>query len=153
MSENKSGRAILVVDMVEELEHEESKAYSVASQEILPFVQGELQYFRDRMRPVIFCMSAENSRIIRALSPRTGELCIKKDRPNAFFNTTLSDILNSLKVKTLTIVGMPLHTSVLLTAAAAIDHGFSIVVPETCVCSIDEHDHSAALRLVNRWSR
>lgn len=153
LGENKFGRAIIVVDMVEDLDHKNGNAYMAVSKEIIPFVQGELQYFRDRMRPVIFCSTAENSKVIRELSPRAGDINIKKTRPNAFFNTELSNILDSLNIKIITIVGMPLHTSVLLTAAAAIDHGLSVVVPETCVCSIDEQDHVAALRLVNRWSR
>ncbi len=114
-------------------------------------MQGELQYFRERMRPVIFCNTVGNGGVIQALLPRTGEVCVSKTGPNAFYETELLTVLKSLKVTYLTIVGAFSHASVLATAIAALDHGFSVVVPETCVCAADTNDHVAALRLINRW--
>lgn len=162
LGENRSERAILVLDMINEFAHKEGRQYEPATTDIVPFVQGELQYFRERMRPVIFCntlvayepMDDSNNfaaEVIQALSPRTGEICISKTRPNAFFRTDLADILGTLRVRNLTIVGAFSHTSVLMTAACALDQGFSVVVPETCVCASNGQDHAAALRLVNRW--
>lgn len=164
LGENRSERAIIILDMINEFAHIEGKRYEAATLDIIPYVQGELQYFRERMRPVVFCnthagenpselsdASRFDREVIQALSPRTGEICLKKSRPNAFFGTELSNTLHGLKVRKLTIVGAFSHTSVLVTAAAAIDHGFSVVVPETCVCAGNVQDHAAALRLINRW--
>ena len=133
--------------------HSQSESYIRASEEIIPFVQGELQYFRERMRPVIFCNTIQNGSVIRELSPRIDEICIEKSRSNAFMFTNLNIFLKEKKVVNLTIVGVQLYNNILLTAAAALEQGFSVVVPETCVCSDSEQDHQAALRLFNRWSK
>lgn len=156
LNESRSDRAILVVDMINEYANEGGKSFIPASREIIPYILGELQYFRERMRPVIFCNTQWDgadlrSEVIRELSPRTKEISLNKSRPNAFFNTELTSILQQLKVKNVTIVGVPFHTSILLSAASALDYGFSVVVPETCVCSSSEQDYAASLRIVNRW--
>jgi nicotinamidase-related amidase len=144
--ENKGGRALLVIGMTNDQTLESSR-------EIIPFIQGELQYFRDRMRPVIFCSKHANSEIIKELSPRTGELSIRKIGFNAFLHTDLAHFLRTQNISKLTLVGMQLHSSILLTAAAALEQNFAVVVPETCVWSDHEADHHAALRLINRWSK
>ena len=107
----------LIVDMINDFAHIEGEQYLASTKDIIPFIQGELQYFRERMRPVVFCNSIVNActpadhrqkfraQVIQGLSPRTGEICVKKTRPNAFFATDLSAILTDLKIKTLTIVG------------------------------------------------
>jgi len=154
LGENRSERAVLIVDLINEFCMVKSQNFIAQTKEIIPFIYGELQYFRERMRPVIFAntwWSEDRSQVVRELSPRTGEISINKPRPNAFFATELHSVLTRLKVKNLTILGAPAHTSVLLTASAALDHGFSVVVPETCVCSANPLDQEAALRLINRW--
>ncbi|MCA9508631.1 MAG: cysteine hydrolase [Myxococcales bacterium] len=157
LSDNRSEKAILVVDMINEFAHNQGNFFVPSSREIIPYILGELQYFRERNRPVIFCNTvwekekAYSSAVIQDLSPRTKELCINKIRPNAFFKTELKSILEQLKVKNLIIVGVPFHTSVLLTAAAAMDHGFLVVVPETCVGSAHEQEYMSALQIINRW--
>lgn len=163
LDENRSERAIIVLDMINEFAHSEGNQYEMATADIIPYVKGELQYFRERMRPVVYCNTAIlrtnhadisvnfRSSVIQTLSPRTGEISLTKRRPNAFYETELLSILNNLKVRALTIVGSFSHTSVLTTAATALDHGFSVVVPETCVCAGNVQDHAAALRLINRW--
>lgn len=133
--------------------HKSSDKYIAQTQEIIPFVQGELQYFRDRMRPVIFCNTVNSGPIIRELSPRSGELCIEKKLNNAFSGTRLGEFLRDKKIQTLTLVGLQLCNNILLTAGSALEQNFSIVVPETCVCSDCDLDHLAALRIVTRWSK
>lgn len=158
LGENRSERAIVLVDLINEFAHPEGKRFIAGAKDIIPYVQGELQYFRERMRPVLFCSSIINreqsflDEVIRELTPRRGEICIKKSKADAFLHTDLAATLHNLKVKTLTIVGLPLTSSISLTAASALQHGFSVVVPETCVCSHDEQDHLAALRLITLWS-
>ncbi len=153
LGENKSSRALLVIDMTDQFAHKDGQCYVAASEEIIPFIHGELQYFRERMRPIIFCSARESGPVIRELSPRRGEFCLEKNYANAFLDTNLNYILFEQKVKNLTIVGLQFYKSVLLTAGAALEQGFSVVIPETCVCSDLEQDHMAALRLFDRWSK
>ena len=163
LDENRSERAIIILDMINKFAHVEGSCFTEASVDVIPFLQGEVQYFRERMRPVIFGNTGATApailtereqfdqQVIQPLSPRNGELLVRKTRPNAFFQTELLDILLNLKIRNLTIVGAFSHTSVLMTAASALDCGFSVVVPETCVYSQDPEDHAAALRLIHRW--
>ncbi len=157
LGENRSERAILVIDMINEFADSAGGSFIPGAKEIIPYILGELQYFRERMRPVIFCTTQwpkttdQRSEVIRELSPRSKEICINKARPNAFFNTELKAILDQMKVKNITLVGVPFHTSIVLTAASALDNGFSVVVPETCVCSANEQDYASALRIFTRW--
>lgn len=159
LGENRSGRAIVLVDLTNEFAHPDGSGFVPQALDIIPLVQGELQYFRERMRPIFFCNTVQAhsgsfGEVIRELRPRTGEICIEKKYPDAFLHTDLFSILAKLKVKNLTIVGLSAPTSILLTAASALQHGYSVVVPETCVCSPLEHEaeHAAALRLIALWS-
>lgn len=158
LGENRSGRAIVLVDLINDYAHLEGRRYLPGVKDIIPYVQGELQYFRDRMRPVLFCNTAQvgaknfYGQVIRELTPRTGEISINKNHPDAFLHTDLFIILKNLKVKTLTIVGCPLTESIILTAASALQLGFSVVVPETCVCARTEQEQATALRLLSLWS-
>ncbi len=151
--ENTLGRALLVIDMTHKFAHCESSFYINNATDIIPFIQGELQYFRDRMRPIIFCSTALSGSIIRELSPRQGELCVEKKSYNAFLNTNLVNLLAKNNIQKITLVGLQLYDSILVTAASALELGFSVVVPETCVASDNELDHIAALQLINRWSK
>ena len=158
-------RALIVLDMTNEKAHQNGLRYEPSVREIIPYIQGELDYFRQRMRPVIFSMSRTlfchdepidvvefNDKIVSELSPRSYEIYMNKKGYNAFFKTELATSLARLGVKSLTLVGAFTHTSVLTTTAAALELGFSVVVPETCVCSPDPQDHTAALRVIRAWS-
>lgn len=157
LAENNSGRAIIVLDMVDDVVGSYGDSFSPPIKEIIPYISGELQYFRERMRPVIFCNSSENSysnntgELCKEIQPRSKEIVVKKTRPDAFFNTDLKSILDNLKIKNLTIVGICAHTGVLLSAASALNFGFSVVVPETCVASFKEQDYQASLHIIRRW--
>lgn len=155
MDKDRSGRAIIVLDMVNEIIHIEGKHFEQKALAILPYVQGEIQYFRERGRPIIFCNSKREEgfgqHVIQALSPRSKEICLIKPGLNAFFNTDLFAILTELQIKTITIVGVFTNENVVATALSALDHGFSIVVPETCVGAREQQDQLAALRLIHGW--
>lgn len=157
-SENRSEQAIIVLDMINDIAHPESKNFEQATSEIIPLLQGELKYFRERMRPVIFCQTQSgkteksfSEQVIQPLSPRAQEISIAKKTDNAFLGTDLYEILVKLKIERLSIVGAFTHTSVIKTVGSALDLGFSVVVPETCVCAKSQQDHLAALHLINRW--
>jgi nicotinamidase-related amidase len=162
----RSERAIIALDMINYLANPLGGGYHPGTSDIIPFILGELNYFRERMRPVIFCnsiftktdgLNAEavkfNEKIINQLSPREKEICLKKTRPNAFYNTELSSVLENLQVGTVTIVGIFTHTSVIATAGSALDLGLGVVIPEPCVCSRDTNAHNIALSLVRAWTK
>lgn len=154
---NRSERALLLIDITNSFMHPESMNYIASTKEIIPYIAGELAYFRERQRLVIYCSKlaepalAFESQIIQDLLPRSGEIHLFKSARSAFHHSGLKELLDRHNVGQVTIVGVNLATSILLTAASALDAGFKVVVPETCVASRDEKEHQAGLRIVTAW--
>jgi nicotinamidase/pyrazinamidase len=145
-----SDRALLILDMTQDRVAGPDAVPGAAH--IVRYVQGELRYFRERGRPVIFACTAPDladpPQIIQELTPRADERIMWKSAPSAFFDTDLGETLKDLKVRRVTVVGLETHTSVLLTAADAVARGFQVVVPDPCVCAASPEDHSFALRQI-----
>ncbi len=141
MGEKNGKRALLIVDMTPRCVYgpggqEVSPDDGAAS--IIPFIQGELDYFRVDGRPVIFCVPPGET-VVEALHPRVGETVIEHPQANIFFGTDLEKTLRSLGVKRVTLVGTGAAQAILLSAGDALAHGFGLSVPEPCV-----HDEAAA---------
>ena len=154
-----SDRALLILDMLADRVTGPSAVPGAAA--IVRFVHGELRYFRERGRLVLFACTAfdlaDPPAILQELTPRTDERVMWKNAPSAFFDTDLDASLRELKVRRLTLVGLETHTSVLFTAADAVARGLQVVVPDPCVCSSSPEDHRFALRQIRevwpRWPR
>jgi nicotinamidase-related amidase len=154
-----SDRALLILDMV--VDRLDGAHAVPGAHNIVRYVQGELRYFRERGRPVIFACTApelldhalgasgaEPPAIIQELTPRSDERLMWKSAPSAFFDTDLGDTLRELAIRRLTLTGLETHTSVLLTAADAVARGFQVVVPDPCVIATSLDDHRFALRQI-----
>lgn len=145
-----SDRALVVLDMT--LDRFHGPAAVAGAGAIVRFVQGELRYFRERGRPVVFaCGDATDTLVIQEMTPRSDEIVFKKPGPSAFFGTSLDTALRSQGVRRVTLVGLETHTAVLLTAADAMARGYEVVVPDPCVCAHDPEAHRAALALLRRF--
>lgn len=126
------------------------------AKDLIRYIRGELRYFRERDRPVIFtcregAMSRREGVVVPELTPRTTERVLFRHTPSAFFGTALDELLPA-STRRLTLVGVDTATSILLTAADAYARGFQVVVPEPCVCAEDPADHAFAMRLIReRW--
>ena len=145
----RSDRALLIVDLVEPLVRGASAVPGAL--EMVRFIRGELRYFRERGRPVIFAHSDEGERspaIIQEVTPRAGEVVLRKRTPSAFFDTELDALLRRADVRRVTLVGLETPTSILLTAADAYARGYEVVVPDPCVLARDADDHRFALHLI-----
>ena len=144
---SESDRALVVLDMT--LDRFHGPAAVAGAGAIVRFVQGELRYFRERGRPVVFANS--DGQVIQELTPRSDEVVLQKPGPSAFFGTPLDETLRSQGIHRITLVGLETHTAVLLTAADAMARGYEVVVPEPCVCAYDADAHAAALSLMRRY--
>jgi nicotinamidase-related amidase len=147
-----SDRALLVLDM-----HDawvQGPSAIPGADELLPYIKGELTYFRERSRPVFFAVqTSEESPLVRELTPRPREVVLERDAPSAFYGTDLEAQLKEANVARLTLVGLETCTSVLLTAADALARGFRVTVPDPCVAARNPDDHRAALRLIREvWT-
>lgn len=142
---SKSDRALIIIDMTPDKVSEVPHA-----RDLIRYIRGELRYFRERGRPVIFACGERGDGkpgVIPELTPRTGETVVFRHTPSVFFGTKLDEILPP-EVRRLTLTGIETHTSILLSAGDAFARGFQVVVPEPCVCAKDPADHAFAMRLI-----
>jgi nicotinamidase-related amidase len=151
-----SDRALIVLDMT--LDRFRGSGALEGATSIVRFVQGELRYFRERGRTVVFANEETSSVVIQELTPRSDERVLKKPSPSAFFATDLDAQLQRRRIRRVTLVGLETHTAVLLTAADALARGYEVVVPDPCVFARDADAHRSALALLRdhwpkAWSR
>jgi nicotinamidase-related amidase len=159
MATGKSDRALLIIGMTRFALDPIQKGALPEAGGLIPYIQGELRYFRERGRPVIFICADQVDDVaptdfVEALTPRPAEPIVVQKAPNAFFDTRLQELLEPLEVGRLTLVGIKTNTEILLTAADAIARGYQVVVPDPCVAAADEDDHHFALRQIREvWQR
>jgi len=144
-----SDRALIVLDMT--LDRFRGPQAVPGAGGIVRYVQGELRYFRERGRLVIFAANDGCGAVIQELTPRSDEVILKKAAPSAFFATNLDDVLRKRRVRRVTLVGLETHTSVLLTAADAFSRSYTVTVPDPCVCARDPEAHETACALLRRF--
>ncbi|MCP4351798.1 MAG: cysteine hydrolase [Desulfobacterales bacterium] len=100
-----------------------------------------LLFFREKKLPVIhiqhisvrpgstfFLPDTEGVNIHENVQPLQDEIIIKKNFPNSFRNTSLSEQLSEMKIKRLVICGMMTHMCIDATTRAAFDNGFECIV-------------------------
>lgn len=147
---DESDRALLILDM--SVERVRGSAAVVGANQIVRFIQGELRYFRERGRLVVFANTVGDNQqddvVIPELTPRSNEVRMRLSSPSAFFDTNLHELLQKQAVRRLTLVGLETHTAVLQTASDAFARGYEVVVPDPCVCANDDVAHQAALLLL-----
>jgi nicotinamidase-related amidase len=88
--------------------------------------------------------------IARALAPTKRDLCVLKPRHSAFFGTPLSFLLDELKVRSLTIVGLSADICVLATAHDAHVRKYKVWVPSDCVAADTAQHEAEALEIMRR---
>ncbi|GIQ78569.1 cysteine hydrolase family protein [Bradyrhizobium sp. RD5-C2] len=76
----------------------------------------------------LFDRSAERGAIVAPLKPRSGEIVIEKQLPNAFAGTELNAQLAATGRKELVLAGFMTHMCVSSTARAALDLGFRTTI-------------------------
>jgi maleamate amidohydrolase len=89
--------------------------------------------------------------IIEAVRPADGERVIAKCMPSAFFQTGLADDLRGCEVDTVILVGNSTSGCILAAAVDAVQHGFSVLVPQECV--FDRIEASHKIGLLDLWMK
>lgn len=152
---DRNERALLIFDMMQSNVYGENAVHG--AQDCVRFIEGELRYFRERGRNVISLVTSAPgvlpSPIVESLSPRSHEHLVYKQAPDAFLNTGLHDLLRAMKVTRLTMTGVGAASSILMTAATAINVGYEVVVPEPCIADDNTANRDAALHFIrNVWA-
>lgn len=158
-----SDKALLIIDINDRFFDKKSKCYEEGSERILPFIKGEIQYFRERGRLIVFVYtnksslaeenSNERSSSVINLKPQADDKIIYKKSPSSFYDTGLSEILDTMGIKRIMLSGVATDTSILLTAADAVFQGYKVTVPETCVFCKDKENQEFSLKLIREtWN-
>ena len=88
---------------------------------------------------------APASAIVPQLTPRAGELVVRKTEPSAFFGTQLAAWLTQRGVRTLLVAGATTSGCVRASVVDAMSHGFRPLVVSDCVGDRAQGPHDANL--------
>jgi len=154
-------KALLVLGMARHVLDPRAEEPILDASSLIEAVSGEIAYFRERRRPVVFLVpgleGSSSSELLERVHPdlRADPLDLLLPLPSisGFQRTGLDAFLTSQRVDMLTIVGVRSHLEVLLTAADAYARGMSYVVPAPCVASTGMQEHTVALRQIRQLSR
>jgi len=91
---------------------------------------------------------SEGQQFVPTLSPKPGDVVVKKYRSSGFWGTNLDMILRSNGVQTVVITGCTTEGCVESTARDALFNDYYVVVVEDCVASDDPQQHDASLLLM-----
>lgn len=86
-----------------------------------------------------------DAEIITKLAPQPGEIVIDKNRPSAFYNTSLADVLNNLGIQSLIVCGVTTNVCVETTVRDAMQRDYRVWVVRDATAEFDVDRHEAAL--------
>jgi nicotinamidase-related amidase len=86
--------------------------------------------------------------IVDELTPRPGDLRIKKRRYSCFLGTDLDLLLRNLGVETLLVTGVDSNVCVMWTVGDAFQRDYHVRVIEDCVAGSNPEEHEAALLIM-----
>jgi len=164
-----AGKAILVIDMLEEFVRGRLKA--AAAEAIVPKIERLLKTARGKKVPVIYAVDTHyperdfetklwgphaiigspEREIVEELKPAESDYVVEKRRYDAFFSTDLDILLRELGVDTLILTGIHTHICVLTTALGAFYRGYKIVVPRDCVAAATDEWHEWGLKYMESF--
>ncbi|MBX6763865.1 MAG: cysteine hydrolase [Rubrobacteraceae bacterium] len=160
-----SRTALVVVDMQNDFVKEGGALRVPDAEGTIPAIHHLLEVARDSGMKVVFTQDTHTEgdpeweiwgeharegswgwRIVDELSPREGELVIRKVRYDAFYGTHLEHFLRLWGTKTLIVCGTVANICVHYTAASAALRWFEVVVPRDAVSALDPFDLESSLR-------
>jgi nicotinamidase-related amidase len=163
--------ALLIIDCINDLEF-------LGGEKVLPWavkLAGRLSTLAGRARraglPVIYVndnfgqwrsnfddvfktctrREARGRSVSRRLKPRRSDYFILKPRHSAFYATSLSPLLEDLRVKRLILAGIATNLCVLFTAHDAHMRQYRITVLSDCCAAESDFDHDLALQQLKRF--
>lgn len=160
-----SGAALIVIDMVNDLDFPEGELLLQQAQPIVRHIAA----LRERVNvwgiPVIFvndnfgrwrsdfraqidhCLlpGCRGRSLVEQLRPKADDYFVLKPQLSAFFCTPLELLLKHLGVRTLILTGLSGSHCVYSTAADAYLREFQLIVPGDCVASVTERENCVSL--------
>jgi nicotinamidase-related amidase len=165
----KSEIALLIVDIINDLESPEAK-------QLARFIRGladSIARLKRRAKaarvPVIYvndnfgkwcsdfraliehCRKGSGRSLIEKLYPEQEDYLVLKPKHSGFFSSTLETLLRYLRVRRLIITGIAGNFCVLFTANDAYMRDYELAIPSDCVISNTARENKEALQLMKRY--
>jgi nicotinamidase-related amidase len=170
MVPDKCAVALLLLDVINDLEFVDSELLQRFIPEVGKRISGLLTRCREAEIPVIYvndnfgrwrsdfrhliahcrregCAGKE---LTELLLPREDDYFILKPKHSGFFATSLEVLLRYLQVETLILVGVAGNICVLFTANDAFIRDYNLVVPRDCIASNTKEQNTGALKEMER---
>lgn len=163
--------ALIVVDMLNEYDHEDADVLVESVREALPAMRRLVQRANDEGTPVIYVndnygdwsagrpelverAAAGRARdLVEPIAPGEGTWFIAKARHSIFYETQLEYLLREQAVERLVLVGQVTEQCILYSALDAYVRRFSVAVPRDAVAGIRPEMADCALRMMERNMR
>lgn len=163
--------ALIVVDMLNEYDHEDAEVLIESVRAALPAMRGLVERARREGTPAVYVndnygdWGAGRPEIVeRAIAGRAGDLVepiapvegswfISKARHSIFYETQLEYLLREQEIERIVLVGQVTEQCVLYSALDAYVRHFDVAVPADAVAGIHPDLADAALRMMERNMR
>jgi nicotinamidase-related amidase len=160
---------LLVVDVINDFDHDDGDALLASFRERLPSMVATLDQARTSQMPVVYANDAAGhwhgdapalvrhaiqhgagGDVVAALAPRSGDRFIFKPRYSAFDHTPLEPILRSENVGRIFLAGAAVEGCVVQTAIDARELRFQVTIVSGACATVDEELEDIALAYATR---
>lgn len=166
VTKTRTGRALLVIDMLSDFVRPGAPLEVPATRKILPALRRRIARARREGEAVVYVCDShrkddpEFSRmgwpphaitgtpgaaVVEALAPAPGDVIVEKTTYSGFFRTRLASVLRERRIGALALSGCVTNICILYTAADAAMRGYDVTVDEALVAGLSEETHRFAL--------
>jgi nicotinamidase-related amidase len=162
---DKSSVALLIIDMINDLEFPEGEQILPAALRVAERIAALKERCRAAEIPVIYvndnfgrwrsdfsaqvehCLhdGVRGEPLVKLLEPGEDDYFVLKPKHSCFYSTALDTLLDYLQVKKLILTGIAGNICVLFTANDAYQRDFQLIVPQDCIASNSAAENDAAL--------
>ena len=160
--------ALLVVDMLNTYEHDDSDGLADSVRDVLPQITRLIERARTEDVPLVYvndnyghwnsssgelaqrAMEGRHPELVEPLLPRDDDAFIIKARHSVFYSTPLEYLLETMQVGRIVLTGQATEQCILYSALDGYVRHFSVAVPRDGVAHIHEHLAEAALEMMER---
>ncbi len=152
-----SNPALLVIDVQNYFFSKDSPAYLKGCEPVLERIKHLVSLFREKNLPVITTVHSGGSEAMKdwwgnivdeqfSVGLIEGDIEIRKNTYDTFYNTNLEKILREKEVDQLFICGVMTHLCCETTARSAFVHSFKVVMVEDCLFDKNDWYHFSSLK-------
>ncbi len=168
---DKDGRAVLVIDLLEDFVRPGAPLEVPATRAILPAVRRRLARARRAGELVVYVCDAHKKKdsefsrmgwpphavrgtkgaaVASEISPEPGDMVVEKGTYAGFYRTNLQSVLRRHGVRAVALVGCVTNICILYIASEAALRGYDVTVNEALIAGLDEASHAFALEQMDK---